>query len=76
MIDKPIKIEFREWEHTCGDGCCYKNGTSIVINGEEVEHHLDNTLGNGYLGNEQDGILSVLKHLGIKFEQRNTVWED
>ena len=32
--DKEILIELEEWDHTCGDGCCYTYGTNIYINGE------------------------------------------
>jgi hypothetical protein len=31
--DKEILIELEEWDHTCGDGCCYTYGTNIYING-------------------------------------------
>ena len=29
-------IEFREWDHTCGDGCCYLYGTEIYIDGIKI----------------------------------------
>lgn len=33
-------IELIEWDHTCGDGCCYSWGTELHINGEEVHHNI------------------------------------
>jgi len=32
-----MKIETLDWSHTCGDGCCYSNGTTLYLDGEEVE---------------------------------------
>lgn len=35
--DEKLVIELEEWDHTCGDGCCYTFGTDIYINGEKIE---------------------------------------
>jgi hypothetical protein len=35
--DEELLIELEEWDHTCGDGCCYTYGTNIYINGEQIE---------------------------------------
>ena len=32
-----LLIELEEWDHTCGDGCCYTYGIDIFINGEQIE---------------------------------------
>lgn len=66
-------IEFREWDHTCGDGCCYLYGTEIYIDGIKIEHY-ENTkeepVDNSYIGdNPKTAVLSVLKHLGIQYEE-------
>lgn len=34
-------IEFKSWDYTCSDGCCYDAGTSLSINGEEVCDNVD-----------------------------------
>lgn len=34
-------LEFKYWDYTCSDGCCYDAGTSLVINGEEVCDNVD-----------------------------------
>lgn len=34
--DEEILIELEDWNHTCGDGCCYTYGTNIYINGEQI----------------------------------------
>jgi hypothetical protein len=34
---KELLIELEEWDHTCGDGCCYTYGIDIFINGERIE---------------------------------------
>ena len=35
--DKKLLIELEDWDHTCGDECCYTYGTTIYINGEQIE---------------------------------------
>jgi hypothetical protein len=35
--NEELLIELEEWDHTCGDGCCYTYGTNIYINGEHLE---------------------------------------
>jgi len=32
-----MKIETLDWSHTCGDGCCYSNGTTLYLDGSVVE---------------------------------------
>jgi hypothetical protein len=35
--DEEIIIELEEWDHECGDGCCYTYGVNIFVNGEKIE---------------------------------------
>ena len=35
--DEELLIELEQWDHRCGDGCCYTYGTNIYINGEQLE---------------------------------------
>ncbi len=35
--DEELLIELEEWDHRCGDGCCYTYGVNIYINGEQIE---------------------------------------
>lgn len=66
------KIEFREWSHTCSDGCCYTYGTLILIDGEEVQHPdstQEQSLDNSYLGDDPKlTTRAILKHLKIDCE--------
>jgi hypothetical protein len=35
--DEELLIELEDWNHTCGDGCCYTYGVNIYVNGEQIE---------------------------------------
>jgi len=35
--DEELLIELEEWDHRCGDGCCYTYGVNIFVNGEQIE---------------------------------------
>lgn len=60
-----MKITLKEWDHTCGDGCCTDYGTQILIDGKEVEHYDKDIVVNTYVGCDVEVALrSVLKHLG------------
>ena len=37
LEDEQLLIELKEWDHTCGDGCCYTYGINIFVNGEKIE---------------------------------------
>ena len=53
-------IELKDWEHTCGDGCCYTTGTDIYLNGEKLDEQ-----------NAEDStnaLKAVLEKLGYKVE--------
>ena len=36
-MDNNIRIELRDWNHTCGDGCCDSYGTDIYLNGKKLD---------------------------------------
>ena len=36
-LEDEVLIELEEWDHTCGDGCCYTYGVNIYINGDQIE---------------------------------------
>lgn len=57
---KNIKIEVKEWSHTCGDGCCDTYGTEVFINGEKVT--------NGDYKNTEQILKEVLESLNFKVE--------
>lgn len=67
-MKKPkLYIELIEWDSTCGDGCCTNYGTSIKLNGEEVEHYDEDQVINAYVGSDVEVALkSVLKKLGFE----------
>ncbi len=35
----PVNIEIKDWDYTCGDGCCYEYGETISVNGKECDNH-------------------------------------
>jgi hypothetical protein len=59
-IEMKLKIKSEDWNHKCGDGCCYTYGNSVHINGEYVTsgdyHDIDTIL------------KDVLEHLGYEVE--------
>ena len=54
-----IKIDLKNWTHTCGDGCCTEWGVDILLNGKELE-------GNG--GDVKETLTVIFKELGINVE--------
>lgn len=34
-------IELKEWDHRCGDGCCYTYGTELWVNGKLVTQNFE-----------------------------------
>ncbi len=53
-----VEIEFKEWDHTCGDGCCSDYGTDIIVNGEKVTEYGDHSL--------EKTIKLILDKIGVK----------
>jgi len=61
-FNKPLKIELREWEHTCTDGCCFSFGQDVYLNDEDLlEQNADNA---------ENALNAVLTKLGydVSFE--------
>ncbi len=54
-----VTLTLKDWEYTCGDGCCYEWGTDVMINGERVST---------YQSNLEQTLREVLEHLGHKVE--------
>lgn len=59
-----INIELRDWDYTCGDGCCYDYGTELLIDGETIDDETSSYLGD----NVQRSLEEVLKKTGFKFK--------
>jgi hypothetical protein len=61
-MNEKLDIKLKDWDHTCGDGCCYKWGTDIEVNGKLIE--------GGLYANSNDvmnGITSILDYLKIEY---------
>lgn len=43
-----MKIETQDWSYTCGDGCCYNYGTTLYIDGNEIEDRTFSSSGDAY----------------------------
>lgn len=54
---KPVHIRLEDWDHTCGDGCCFTYGTVVYVDG--VKSDLD-----GY--DKYNAITAVLNQLGYE----------
>jgi hypothetical protein len=68
-MSKKLVIKLEEWDHTCGDGCCYNYGTKILLNGEELEHPESDDISNLYIGDSVElSLWAVLKKLGYEVE--------
>lgn len=64
-----LKITFKEWDYTCGDGCCTTFGTKLYLNDKELEHPNTDILDNSYVGEDvQTALHAVLKKLGYEVE--------
>ena len=62
MAKKKIRIRFEQWDHTCGDGCCYTWGEDVFINDELV------TTFNDYVAKQP--LIDILEHLGYEVEEQ------
>lgn len=64
MDPQELFIELRYWDYECGDGCCYDSGTTLHMNGEELEHPVED-VSNSKLGeNVKYALVAILKKLG------------
>ena len=59
-VSGSLIIELEDWNHTCGDGCCYTYGTDIYLNGEKLDEQ--------YAGESINALKAVLEKLGYKAE--------
>lgn len=56
-----VRIKIKDWDYTCGDGCCYTYGTEIYFN--------DKLCDNSHAGGDVVQALNfVLSELGVEFE--------
>lgn len=62
LFNKPKKllIEFEDWHHQCGDGCCDMYGTDIFLNGEKLDTQ--------YAEDSKNALKAVLEKLGYEVE--------
>lgn len=60
VVKPKLTLSTERWEHTCGDGCCYSEGTEVRINGEAVT--------NGYFGDTDTLLRDTLEFLGYQVE--------
>lgn len=68
MDAKPkVKVSFKEWDYTCGDGCCYEYGTTTTVNGVELDIQNSDT---------ETIVEQILLHLGYDVEIENIYDED
>ena len=62
-----MKIELKEWDYSCYDGCCYEWGTNLYVDGELL----------GSFNDEYTLLELLLPHLGIKdFEIEEVPYEE
>lgn len=67
-----LKITFKDWTYTCGDGCCTTFGTKLLLNDEELKHPNPEILDNSYIGDDvKTALEAVLKKLGYEIEFDN-----
>jgi hypothetical protein len=59
MKKPPIKIELKEYDYACGDGCCYSYGVVTIVDGVELPDRTVNT---------KNILEQLLKHLEIDAE--------
>lgn len=58
QLPKQLKITLENWEHNCGDGCCYSYGTLMKIDGSEYEVYQQIEV----------ALQKLCEHLGIEAE--------
>lgn len=55
-----LEITLKDWEHTCGDGCCYSFGKDIYLNGDKLDEQ--------NAENSENALTAVLNKLGYNVE--------
>lgn len=64
-MKQKVKIELREWDFDCGDGCCNNYGTEIIVDGKLCD--------NQYTGSDVAASLRfALETLGYDVEIEET----
>lgn len=58
-MEKRLEIKLKDWDYTCGDGCCYLWGTTVTVNGEELFSDASTPY---------SALVTVLEHLGYEVE--------
>lgn len=55
-----LKVTFKDWDYTCGDGCCFDCGTSLYIDDVHVSDRVDGAI---------NAVIDLLKHLGYEVDE-------
>lgn len=63
--NEELLIELEDWNHRCGDGCCYTYGVNIFVNGEQIEGE-DGTSSHQLL----TAVLNKLGYTNVKVEYK------
>ena len=66
-----MKIETQDWSNTCGDGCCYNYGTTLYIDGKEIEERTFSSCGDAY-----EYVLTELLGIEVDVMQSNHEGDD
>ena len=76
-----MKIELKSWMHTCEDGCCYRTGYDVFLNGKKIgstegedANDLADILNDHYSGTKSlEGIIKLEKDLTRMFDSDTRV---
>ncbi len=55
-----LEIDLIDWNHTCGDGCCYTYGQDITLNSEKLDEQ--------NAEDSKNALTAVLTKLGYNVE--------
>lgn len=53
------KVVYEDWDCTCSDGCCYDFGTTLTVNGHEI---------NRRTSTDKDELRMILDALGLEYD--------
>lgn len=59
MDKKKVTLTFKDWDYTCGDGCCYEADMELLVNGESITQ---------YAWGTEELLKNILEHLGYEVE--------
>lgn len=57
---KKLKVTFKDWDYTCGDGCFFDCGTSLYVDYVHVSDRVDGAI---------NAVVDLLKHLGYEVDE-------